>query len=114
MPDTNPAPTIASIRKIADPRKRFLATRDALSPIKAELAAIGREAVAELREGGMHPVKIAELLGISRQRVLQLTDQAVLVEERTKRLDSRAAELAAELDAVLEARSKVAAATEGA
>lgn len=108
------APTPDEIRTIDDPTERFHAARAAEPLMKRELSDIARTVVTELVKGGMPRPAVATMLGISRQRVEQLIDPAVLAETRVARLDEREAELKEEARKVRAARRKVAAAIEGA
>lgn len=107
--DATHAPTPAEIRTIQDPRERFHAARAAEPLMKRELSEIGRDVVAELHKSGMAASAIAALLGISRQRVAQLLDPAVLAEARIAALDERAEKLRGQTERVEQERARAAA-----
>lgn len=107
--DPTHAPTPAEIRTIADPRERYHAARAAEALMKRELSEIGRDVVNDLHKGGMNGPDIAALLGITRQRVSQLLDPALLAEARDAALAEREMNLATGLKQVRKERRKVAA-----
>lgn len=69
------AHALASVRRIADPVRRIAVANELIArgnTTSAALAAVTREAVAELRDRGLTYEAIASRLGVTKARVQQL------------------------------------------
>ncbi|HVS44061.1 MAG TPA: hypothetical protein VMU20_17570 [Candidatus Dormibacteraeota bacterium] len=76
MTDLPPPPrTLQQLAAIADPVERAKAISAAIADLRSitsDLASLRRDAILELRRGGMLQADVAKLLGVSYGRVSQL------------------------------------------